>query len=96
MSDVGRLPGPVAQRWDWQYAAACRDADPRLFFAAENERGGARRLRETAARRFCGSCPVTRQCLEHAVTVREPYGIWAGLSESQLQRAYAAAQQPAG
>ncbi|HEU4674610.1 MAG TPA: WhiB family transcriptional regulator [Motilibacteraceae bacterium] len=83
-----RLPGPLADRWDWQTLAACRRADPTLFFAGDAERGGARRRREEAALAVCTSCPVQVDCLAHALQVREPYGLWGGLSEGELHRRY--------
>jgi WhiB family redox-sensing transcriptional regulator len=85
MSDVSRLPRPVADLWDWQLLAACRDADPDLFFHPEGERGPARRNRDLAAKAVCGRCPVRGQCARHALTVREPYGVWGGLSEDDRE-----------
>lgn len=86
-----RLPGPLADRWDWQSLAACRRADPSLFFAGDAERAGARRRREEAALAVCAGCPVQLECLAHAVQVHEPYGLWGGLSEGELHRRYEAA-----
>jgi hypothetical protein len=31
----------------------------------------------------CGGCPVLSQCRKHALSVREPYGIWGGLSRRE-------------
>ena len=42
-----------------------------------------RRLRESAAKRICADCPVQRECLEYALRVREPFGIWGGLNETE-------------
>ncbi len=58
MTDISRLPGPVADRWDWQYLGACRDMDTELFFHPEGERGSTRRRRAEAAKAICASCPV--------------------------------------
>lgn len=81
MAEISRLPGPLAQRWDWQLEAACRKTNPETFFHPEGERGPRRRDREAAAKAVCQSCPVVAECLEHALNVREPYGVWGGLSE---------------
>jgi len=89
MADISRLPGPVADIWDWQLEGACREADPRLFFHTEGERGGARRQRDEAAKRVCRGCHVLERCREHALAVREPYGVWGGLSEDDRERIYA-------
>lgn len=69
--------------WEWQYQGACRDADPALFFHPEGERGGTRRRRDEGAKAICMACPVIEECRQHALTVREPYGVWGGLSEDE-------------
>jgi WhiB family redox-sensing transcriptional regulator len=89
MTDVRRLPGPNADFWDWQMQAACRGLDSSLFFHPEGERGAAKAARESAAKALCASCPVLSQCREHAMRVREPFGVWGGLTESERAAAYA-------
>ncbi len=89
MAEISRLPGPVADLWDWQLHGACRDADPTLFFHPEGERGPARRNRDAAAVAVCSGCPVMTQCRSHALKVREPYGVWGGLTEDDREAAYA-------
>jgi len=81
MADVSRLPGPNADFWDWQLKGACRGEDPAVFFHPEGERGPSRVARETAAKAVCSTCPVIAACAAHAIAVREPYGVWGGLSE---------------
>jgi WhiB family redox-sensing transcriptional regulator len=81
MAEISRLPGPVADLWEWQLDGTCRASDPRLFFHPEGERGPARRDRDAAAKAVCASCPVMQHCRQHALTVREPYGVWGGLTE---------------
>ena len=88
MADVSRLPGPNADLWDWQLHGLCRGEDPGMFFHPEGERGPARAAREAAAKAVCGQCPVRTQCASHALAVREPYGIWGGLSEEDRERIY--------
>ncbi|MDT3767194.1 WhiB family transcriptional regulator [Gleimia hominis] len=83
MTDVSRLPGPVMDRWDWQFQAACRDMDTELFFHPEGERGSTRRRRAEAAKAICATCPVLEQCREHALRVMEPYGVWGGMTEEE-------------
>jgi WhiB family redox-sensing transcriptional regulator len=41
----------------------------------------------------CGSCPVLDQCREHALAVREPYGVWGGLTEDDREAIYATERQ---
>ncbi len=83
MTEISRLPGPVMDLWEWQYEGACREADPTLFFHPEGERGSARRRRAAAAKAICAECPVLNECREHSLAVREPYGVWGGLSEDE-------------
>lgn len=85
MAELSRLPGPVADLWSWQMHAACREVDDSLFFHPEGERGPRRRARDAAAKAICASCPVLLECREHALAVREPYGVWGGLTEDERQ-----------
>jgi WhiB family redox-sensing transcriptional regulator len=83
MAQLENLPGAVADLWSWQLHAACRDATQSLFFHAEGERGPSRRARDAAAKAICAQCPSIAACREHALTVREAYGVWGGLSEDE-------------
>lgn len=81
-----RLPGPNADLWDWQLEGACRGVDSSLFFHPEGERGPSRSRRERHAKAICRSCPVIEPCREHALAVREPYGVWGGLAEWEREQ----------
>ena len=83
MAEISRLPGPVMDLWEWQFDGACRDADQDLFFHPVGERGSARRRRAEAAKAICATCPVIKECLQQSLAVREPYGVWGGLSEDE-------------
>ena len=83
MADVSRLPGPNADIWDWQMDGACRGEDPNIFFHPEGERGAARENRQNAAKALCNRCPVITECAAHALSVREPYGVWGGMTERE-------------
>ena len=80
MVDVSRLPRPVAEVWDWQLRANCREADSEVFFHPEHERGDGKQRREERAKAACRSCPVLEPCRQHALSVHEPYGIWGGMT----------------
>jgi WhiB family redox-sensing transcriptional regulator len=68
----------------WQARAACRGPNTLVFFPPSHfERKDEREARETRAKAICGGCPVQRACLEYAVRIREPHGIWGGLSEAE-------------
>jgi len=85
MTDVRRLPGPGAEKWEWQLHGACRGESTELFFHPEGERGPARAAREAAAKAICARCCVVKECGEHALSAREPYGVWGGMSESERE-----------
>ena len=54
----------------------------------EGERGPARRERDAAAKATCAACPVLEQCRRHALSVREPYGVWGGMTEDERLAGY--------
>jgi WhiB family redox-sensing transcriptional regulator len=77
------LPSPLIENWAWQDRAACADVDPELFFAAEAERGPRKHAREVVAKSLCKTCPVRRECRDHAFVVGETYGVWGGTTEEE-------------
>jgi WhiB family transcriptional regulator, redox-sensing transcriptional regulator len=83
MSTVRTLPGPAPDSWDWQRRGACRGRGTAQFFHPDGERGSSRARREEAAKRVCYGCPVRAECAAHALTVREPYGVWGGFTEAE-------------
>jgi WhiB family redox-sensing transcriptional regulator len=86
MSNLSRLPGPVADVWEWQRNGACRGQDSAQFFHPEGERGASRLRREIAAKAVCRACPVRSECAAHALVAREPYGVWGGFTEAERTR----------
>lgn len=85
MASISRLPMPIQETWEWQYEGACRETNPETFFSPDAERGPRRRRRESAAKALCAVCPVRQACLEHALAVREPYGVWGGLNINERE-----------
>jgi WhiB family transcriptional regulator, redox-sensing transcriptional regulator len=71
---------PAARR-GWEHDAACRDS--KVFRTPMRESEDARIERETRAKQVCTDCPVRAECLEYALRVREPYGIWGGLNQAE-------------
>ncbi|MBK9180084.1 MAG: WhiB family transcriptional regulator [Acidimicrobiales bacterium] len=66
----------------WQLRAACRGPQSAVFFPpAQFERKDEKAEREQRAKSICASCSVREPCLEYALRIREPHGIWGGLSE---------------
>jgi WhiB family redox-sensing transcriptional regulator len=69
---------------EWMRQATCLSVDPDLFFP---EKSHPETVRE--AKKVCAICPVTLDCLEHALAAKETYGIWGGLDAKErdnLQR----------
>lgn len=66
----------------WQGEASCRGPESAMFFPPPYpERKEERESRERHAKAICAGCPVLARCREYALTIREPYGIWGGLTE---------------
>lgn len=66
----------------WQLRAACRGPQAEVFFPPTRaERKDERLEREREAKAICRTCPVRRECLDYAMRIREPHGIWGGLNE---------------
>lgn len=57
----------------WQDHANCLGIDPDLFFPERGEP-------TTEAKAVCAGCRVRTECLEYALAIREPHGIWGGAS----------------
>jgi WhiB family transcriptional regulator, redox-sensing transcriptional regulator len=75
----------------WWQLAACRSADPDLFFPISST---GRSLEETAeARAICARCPVRPQCLAFALRTRQVHGIWGGLTEQERHQAAKTSQE---
>ena len=68
----------------WHLKAACRGPESALFFPPSlPERREDRESREARAKHICCDCHVRDECLDFALRVREPHGIWGGLTESE-------------
>ena len=78
---LASLPG-LNVPGSWADDALCAEIDHDLFFP---EKGGDARQGKTV----CARCPVAAECLDHALTNNEAFGIWGGLPERErhaLQR----------
>lgn len=68
---------------DWQTTGLCRGNHSHLFFPPSTfERKDERERREVRAKAICQVCPVQTDCIEYALRIREPYGIWGGTTEA--------------
>ena len=66
------LPRPPA----WMDDALCIQSDPEAWFP---DKGESPRL----AKLVCSRCPVRADCLSYALTRRERFGVWGGLTERE-------------
>jgi len=84
MTRTSRQLQPISDVWEWQLLGRCRDRNGTQFFHPDDDLGRiSRRLREAAAKRICGGCPVRAACAAHALRVGEEYGVWGGFSETE-------------
>lgn len=79
------LPSPPA----WMRHGLCAQADPDAWFPEKGQKDVAR-----AAAIVCARCPVRRPCLDYALAIREPHGIWGGTTSRQ-RRALLTGQESA-
>lgn len=67
----------------WQVHARCRGYPTDVFFHAEHERGATRHTNEARAKQFCDDCAVISECLKHALSWPELYGVWGGTTPAE-------------
>lgn len=73
--------------WDdasWRDDAACRNANPALFFPTASA-GDVIEDTESALA-LCRRCPVRERCLEFAMVTNQRDGIWGATSEEDRRR----------
>jgi WhiB family redox-sensing transcriptional regulator len=70
--------------YQWWHAAACRDAEPELFFPISATAASSAQVKR--AKLICASCPVRSACLTYALDHRQEQGIWGGLTEEERHR----------
>jgi len=71
----------------WQTKAACRGPQAAVFFPpSQFERKDEKLEREERAKEICQGCSVREPCLDYAVSIREPHGIWGGQNESERKQ----------
>lgn len=77
---------------NWRALAACRDADPELFYPVGDGwagQGNARRAEQ--ARAVCAVCPVRAECLADALERGDVFAVLGGtLPDERRAPAYAA------
>lgn len=67
---------------NWRNSAACKRADPELFFpSGETSKHDLDQIQQ--AKSFCVNCLVKDQCLQYALETHQDFGVWGGLSEKE-------------
>jgi WhiB family transcriptional regulator, redox-sensing transcriptional regulator len=72
---------PLIAHGQWRAAAACRSADPDLFFPISDS--GPALEQAAKAQAICATCRVRSECLAFALRTEQVYGIWGGTSERE-------------
>jgi WhiB family redox-sensing transcriptional regulator len=71
----------------WQVKAGCRGPQAAVFFPPSHfERKDEKVDREQRAKAICATCSVRQPCLDYAIRIREPHGIWGGLNETERKQ----------
>jgi hypothetical protein len=65
------------QTWKDRGACAGDQTATAMLYSAELKDQAA------AAKRWCGDCPVRRECLNYAMAHHEVFGVWGGVIESR-------------
>lgn len=70
-----------ADRASWMKQAACKGADPSIFFPPNGDAGMG-----LEAKAICAECVVRDVCLDYALSERIEDGIWGGKSARDRRR----------
>ena len=71
----------LVTRGQWRLVAACRSADPDLFFPISDS--GPALEQAVEAKAICATCRVRRECLAFALRTEQVHGIWGGTTEHE-------------
>ena len=84
----------LVTRGQWRSVAACRSADPDLFFPISDS--GPAVEQAVKAKAICATCRVRRECLAFALRTGQVHGIWGGTTEGEraVGRRRTASEQP--
>jgi WhiB family transcriptional regulator, redox-sensing transcriptional regulator len=83
LTQVPAQRGEQQARRDWWASAACREADPELFFPVASAGPAAGEI--ARAKAVCAVCRVRRQCLQYALATHQMHGVWGGTTEDERQ-----------
>jgi WhiB family redox-sensing transcriptional regulator len=63
---------------DWMYRAACRSVGEVFYRTEEDD--------VVRAKAICNTCGVKRECLTYALSHRERYGVWGGMTPYEREK----------
>lgn len=67
---------------NWASKAACKNESSENFFCDSQNRTELL-LKESIAKNICRKCPVAAECLMHAISSNEEYGIWGSFARRE-------------
>lgn len=70
---------PIMNERPWAVFAACKDEEGMTFFPQTRDE-------EVQALTICEICPVSEDCLDHALETNERFGVWGGTTEKERRR----------
>jgi WhiB family redox-sensing transcriptional regulator len=73
-------PRPLAVPMPDMSVAACRAADPDIFFDENVER---RDMASPEVLAYCNRCVIKDECLKWATATKQPHGMWGGTTPRQ-------------
>jgi WhiB family transcriptional regulator, redox-sensing transcriptional regulator len=73
--------GAAGHLAEWWSLAACRSADPDLFFPISQAGPAATQI--LRAKAVCARCAVRSECLRYALAADPLQGVWGGMSEEE-------------
>lgn len=77
--ELEALYAPILDERPWAVYAACKSDQSLMFFPTN-------RTEEASALLICGICPVSEDCLEHALETNERFGVWGGTTERERRK----------
>lgn len=65
----------------WQWRGECAGMDPEIWFSRASGQGS------RDAKKICLRCSVRAQCLDYAISLGDPWGVWGGKTRNERRRA---------
>jgi WhiB family transcriptional regulator, redox-sensing transcriptional regulator len=79
-----RSVAQLVRQESWRSLAACRSADPDLFFPISLS--GTSLAQAAEAKAVCAGCRVRRECLAFALRTHQVHGVWGARADKSVTR----------